>query len=178
MIKPNQLVLLGTTFSLFSTLSLSDYGTRVMAIPSSDAASPTPALTEANPTTIAQSQPVAIMSGNFLAAEKPTTGQARIVTENGHRYLELDGAFSTSDQGPDLHVLLDPSTKPPQSYQSQQAGSYVNLGKLQKFKGTQRYAIPDGINLPSFKSVSIWCRMANATFGYAPLRPASSVVVQ
>lgn len=176
MIKLNQLILLSTTF--FSTLLLSGYATRVMANPSVDAASPTPALTGSSSTTVAQSQPVAIMTGTFLTAEKPTTGQARIVTEDGHRYLELDGAFSTSDQGPDLHVLLNPSDRPPQSYQSQQAASYVNLGALQKFKGAQRYPIPDGINLPSFKSVSIWCRMANATFGYAPLRSATSVGVQ
>lgn len=118
------------------------------------------------------------MSGTFVAAEKPTTGKARIVTENGHSYLELDSAFSASDQGPDLHVLLDPSAKPPQSYQSQGSGSYVNLGGLQKVKGAQRYPIPDSINLANFKSVSIWCRMANATFGYAPLRPASTASSQ
>lgn len=176
MIKPNQLILLGSTFSLVSALSFSGYTARVSANPSSDAATTTS--TKTNSISVAQSQPVAIMSGTFLAAEKPATGTARIITENGHRYLELDEAFSTSDQGPDLHVLLDPSNKPPQSYQGEQAGTYVNLGSLHKFKGTQRYPIPDGINLPSFKSVSIWCRMANATFGYAPLRPASTASVQ
>jgi hypothetical protein len=45
----------------------------------------------------------------------------------------------------------------------------VNLGKLQKYKGMQRYPIPVGINLANYKSVVIWCQMANATFGYASL---------
>ncbi len=177
MMKLNQLVLLSTTFSL-SVLSLSDYATKVMANPSAVASRSTPALSESNPTIVTQAQSVAIMSGTFLAAEKPTTGQARIVTEAGHRYLELDGAFSTSDQGPDLHVVLDPSERPPQTYQSQQSGTYVNLGSLHNFKGAQRYPIPDSVDLASFKSVGIWCRMANATFGYAPLRPASSASAQ
>ncbi len=176
MIKLNRLILLGSTFSLVSGLSFSGYTARVSANPPSEASAT--ASTQSNSISVAQSQPVAIMSGTFLAGEKPATGQARIVTENGHRYLELDGAFSTSDQGPDLHVVLDPSERPPQAYQSQQSGTYVNLGSLHAFKGAQRYPIPDSVNLASFKSVSIWCRMANATFGYAPLRPASSASVQ
>jgi hypothetical protein len=107
-------------------------------------------------------------SGTFVAGEKPTTGAARITTENGQRFLVLDSAFSTSDQGPDLHVLLDTSAKPPQTYKN--LSSYVNLGKLQKFNGEQRYPIPAAIDLATFKSIVIWCRMANATFGYATLK--------
>jgi hypothetical protein len=114
---------------------------------------------------------VAIQSGTFISAEKPTTGTAKIITENGQRYLVLDSAFSTSEQGPDLHVLLDTTEKPPQQYQN--LNSYVNLGKLQKYQGTQRYPIPAAINLANYKSVVIWCRMANATFGYAPLGGAA-----
>ena len=170
--KLNQLVLLGITSLLASVISVSSSAAGVSASPS-NAVSHSITSTGSN-TLVAQNQTMTIMSGTFVAAEKPTTGIARIVTQNGHRYLELNSAFGASDQGPDLHVLLDTSEKPPQTYQSQNSGSYVNLGSLQKFKGAQRYPIPDSINLESFKSVSIWCRMANATFGYAPLRPASS----
>lgn len=172
--KLNQLLLLGVTSYLVFGFSSLGYTAEVSANPSSNAVNSSANLTTNTKSAVAQNQSVAIMSGSFLAAEKPTTGVARIVRQNGHRYLELNSAFSTSDQGPDLHVLLEPSAKPPKTYQSQQSGSYVNLGKLQKVKGTQRYPIPDAINLSSFKSVSIWCRMANATFGYAPLRPTSN----
>jgi hypothetical protein len=109
----------------------------------------------------------AIASGTFTAGEAPTTGTAQIVTQNGHRYLEFDAAFSTTDQAPDLHVLLDTTSTPPSSYTS--FGSYLNLGSLQSVSGTQRYPIPDSIDLADYESVVIWCRMANATIGYAPL---------
>lgn len=118
--------------------------------------------------TIAQAQTVAISSGTFVAGEAPTTGTAKIVTENGHNFLEFDDAFSTSDKGPDLHVLLEPSGTPPSTYKN--LNEAINLGGLRSFKGKQQYPIPDGINLADYKSVVIWCRMANATFGYAPLK--------
>ncbi|MCA1992214.1 MAG: DM13 domain-containing protein [Coleofasciculus sp. S288] len=157
--KLNQFVLLGVTSVFVSVLPFSGITVGVSANPSSNAA-------------VAQTRPAATMSGTFVTAEKPTTGMARIVTENGHRYLEFDSAFSTSEQGPDLHVLLDTAQTAPMTYEN--PGSYVNLGKLQKFSGTQRYPIPDAIDLADFKSVVIWCRMANATFGYASLGGGSN----
>lgn len=107
------------------------------------------------------------VTGEFMAAEAPTTGMVRVVTENGQRYLEFDAAFSTTDQAPDLHVLLDTTANPPSSYTT--FGSYINLGKLRTVSGTQRYPIPDVIDLANYHSVVIWCRMANATIGYAML---------
>ena len=170
--KLNQLLLLGATASLASVLSVSS--SAVLAN-SSSARAVSPAVTSTRShAVVAQNQTTALKSGTFVAAEKPTTGTARIMTENGHRYLELDSAFSASNLGPDLHVLLDTVAKPPKSYSSATAGRYVNLGKLEKTQGAQRYPIPDAINLGSFKSVNIWCRMANATFGYAPLHSSST----
>ena len=122
-----------------------------------------------------QTQSMAIVSGTFVAGEAPTTGTARIVTEDGHRYLELDAAFSTSNMGPDLHVLLDSNQQPPQSYDN--LGGAINLGSLHNFSGAQRYPIPDSIDLSNFSSVVVWCRMANATFGYAPLNPINNASI-
>ncbi|MCY7275727.1 MAG: DM13 domain-containing protein [Phormidesmis sp. CAN_BIN44] len=127
---------------------------------------------ERNFTETALSGEAIAAAGTFVAAEKPTVGTARIVVENGQRYLVFDSAFQTSDQGPDLHVVLDPSNKPPAQYQD--PTQYINLGKLQKFAGEQRYPIPATVDLSKFKSVGIWCRMANATFGYAPLQASSN----
>lgn len=120
---------------------------------------------------VAQSQTVAA-AGTFVAAEAPTTGAAQIVESGGQRYLVLNSAFSTTEQAPDLQVLLETSAVPPGSYSN--FGSFVNLGSLQNVKGEQRYPIPDAIDLAQFKSVAIWCRMANATMGYATLGGASS----
>lgn len=112
-------------------------------------------------------------SGRFVSGEHETTGTVRIVTENGKRFLELDQAFKTSTSGPDLYVILHrsndvlKSTKPP-SYPLQEQ-EYAIIGRLQKYNGAQRYAIPDTIKLEDYKSAVIWCRMFNATFGTARL---------
>jgi Electron transfer DM13 len=156
--KLHQILLLGTTSALIFTLPFNSYAAQYLTN-----------LSHSNnaQTFVAQASSV-IMSGSFMAGEKPTTGMAKIVSEGGHKYLELDAAFSTSNLGPDLHVLLDPSQKPPQTYQH--INSTVNLGKLRSYTGVQRYPIPDAIDPAKFKSVVIWCRMANATFGYAPIK--------
>jgi hypothetical protein len=156
--KLNQILVLGTTSLLISALPFTSYAAQHF----------NKASNSANSQTIMAEASSVVMSGSFMAGEKPTTGMAKIVSEGGHYYLELDANFSTSDQGPDLHVLLDPSPKPPQTYTD--IYSPVNLGKLRSYKGTQRYPIPDAINPTEFKSVVIWCRMANATFGYAPIK--------
>jgi len=118
--------------------------------------------------TQAQMRPqTAIASGTFMAAEKPTQGKVSIVSENGKRYVILDQGFKTSDQGPDLEVILYRSATPPQSGLKKE--NYVSLGKLQKFNGAQRYPIADNVKLADYKSVAIWCNKFNATFGYASL---------
>jgi hypothetical protein len=76
--------------------------------------------------------------------------------------------------GPDLVVILHRSedvigsTTPP-AYPINE-GDYVVLAPLQQFKGAQSYPIPDTINLADYRSVGIWCRKFNATFGAAALR--------
>lgn len=113
------------------------------------------------PQMVAES-PVA-QSGQFVAAEHPTEGTARIVTEDSKRYLVFNQAFK-SDEGPDLFVLLH-RDQMPQTYDAQ---NYISLGSLQNVTGEQRYAIPDDVDLANFQSAVIWCRQFNATFGYAP----------
>ncbi|WP_013324958.1 DM13 domain-containing protein [Gloeothece verrucosa] len=160
--KFSRFILWGMVPVMGSVIATASYGRSLSDAKFKTNLVPATAITQRQTQTIA-------FTGNFVKAEAPTTGTARIVREGGHNFLELDGAFSTSNQGPDLHVLLDSSTTPPQSYSNQ--NSYINLGKLRSFQGAQRYPIPDGIDLTKYKSVVIWCRMANATFGYASLRP-------
>jgi Electron transfer DM13 len=106
-------------------------------------------------------------AGTFVAAEHPTQGMARIVSDSGKRYLEFDRAFK-SDEGPDLHVILHRDASLPKGGLKEQ--DYVILSRLQKVSGKQRYAIPQNVNLVNYRSVAIWCRQFNATFGYAPLQ--------
>jgi hypothetical protein len=115
----------------------------------------------------------AVKSGSFVSGEHPTQGTVKILTQANKRILELDENFKTFDMGPDLVVALHRSadvigsTKPP-AYALKE-GDYVVLAPLKKFSGAQAYEVPKNIDLANYKSVVIWCRKFNATFGAAKL---------
>ncbi|MDX2243212.1 MAG: DM13 domain-containing protein [Leptolyngbyaceae cyanobacterium bins.302] len=166
----NQLTVKHLRFApvLVSTLAIAGGAIRVaQALPQMDhsSGSSTHAI-------VAQKSSAVAFTGTFVKAEAPTSGTARIVTNGKHRFLEIDSAFKTTDQAPDLHVVLEPSATPPKTYGN--PGQFINLGKLQKISGSQRYPIPDSINVANYKSVVIWCRMANATIGYASLKSSGN----
>ncbi|MBD2500564.1 DM13 domain-containing protein [Anabaena azotica] len=114
-----------------------------------------------------------IKSGTFVSGEHTTQGTVRITQKEGRSFIELDQSFKTSTSGPDLVVVLHRSdnvigsTKPP-AY-SLKKGDYIVIAPLKKYIGTQNYLIPNNINLAVYKSVAIWCRQFNATFGAASL---------
>ncbi|MEL6137487.1 MAG: DM13 domain-containing protein [Cyanobacteria bacterium J06626_23] len=108
-----------------------------------------------------------LRSGSFVTVEQDhaTTGSARIVEENGQRYLEFDGEFDTA-RGPAVQVVLHNGDSVPVNLTE---GDYVYVGDLQSFSGAQRYAIPADIDLADYESVAIWCQEFNVTFGYADI---------
>lgn len=110
---------------------------------------------------------VAAVSGTFQSAEHPTQGGVKAITENGKNYLEFDENFKT-DNGPDLFVILHRNDTLPVTGIKEQ--DYVSIARLKNTSGTQRYEIPENVNLADFKSVAVWCRQFNATFGYAPFQ--------
>lgn len=145
------------------------------AVESPAASTPTESTVPQSPSTQTQ-QPTASAtqkSGRFVSGEHETMGTVRIVTVNGKQTLELDQSFKTSTQGPDLFVILHRSdnvlrtTKPPAYPLKQQ--DYVVVSPLQKYSGAQQYTVPNTIQLADYKSVVIWCRSFNATFGVAKL---------
>lgn len=113
-----------------------------------------------------------VKAGNFRSGEHPTQGTARVVSKNGKFVLELGAGFKT-DRGPDLVVALHrsanvlSSTNPP-AYPIKR-GDYVVLAPLRRVNGAQSYALPSNVNPAAYKSVVIWCRQFNATFGTATL---------
>ncbi|AFY61744.1 DM13 domain-containing protein [Synechococcus sp. PCC 6312] len=131
-------------------------------------------LSPTHPTQLLAQSPKVISSGTFVSGEHPTKGGVKILKEGNKRLIQLDQGFSTFSMGPDLVVILHRannvigSTKPP-AY-ALKAGDYVVVAPLQKFNGTQTYTIPENINLANYKSVGIWCRKFNATFGAATLK--------
>lgn len=129
--------------------------------------------TQTSPSDRLQLAAATLKSGTFVRGEQPTRGGAKIFTKNGRSFLELDSAFKTSSQGPDLVVVLHRSgnvlgTTQAPNY-ALKGGDYVVLSRLKKYSGAQSYAIPANINLANYRSVAIWCRKFNATFGVAPL---------
>ncbi len=119
-----------------------------------------------------------IMEGTFEAAAATTTGRAKIVQEDGIHYLVIDSSFSTTDQAPDLHVLLDTVNQPPEKYDESESARYVNLGAIQNTMGEQRYPIANSIDLSQQKSVVIFSRMANTTIGFATLKQSSTALAK
>lgn len=105
--------------------------------------------------------------GGFVTVEQdhPTTGTARVVTENSQNYLVFDDAFDTA-RGPDVQVVLYTGSETPVNLAT---GDYVTIAPLASFEGAQRYLIPAEIDVNDYASVAIWCREFNVTFGYAPL---------
>ncbi|MDY6898669.1 MAG: DM13 domain-containing protein, partial [Cyanobacteriota bacterium] len=104
-----------------------------------------------NRTTIAAKSNSIIASGSFVKQEKATTGQARIVNINGKNYLEFDRAFSTGE-GPDVKVILHRNSNVPLNIKEE---NYITLAPIKSFNGSQRYAIPENVNLANYKSVGI-----------------------
>ena len=104
-------------------------------------------------------------AGQFVSVEHPTSGQVRVIEEDGARYLEIGEDFQ-SDRGPALELILHKSNTVGLQIQE---GDYISLGELKSFNGAQRYLIPEAIDLEQYQSVAVWCQQFNATFGYAPL---------
>ena len=85
----------------------------------------------------------------------------RILTlADGSRLLRIED-LDTSN-GPDVKVVLSPD---PDGY----ADGAISLGTLKGNKGSQNYAIPNDVDVATFRSVVIWCKRFVVDFGVAPL---------
>ncbi|MGV3634411.1 MAG: DM13 domain-containing protein [Pseudorhodoplanes sp.] len=73
--------------------------------------------------------------------------------------------------GPKYHVYLVPEPTVRRAGQVS-TSKVVDLGRLRAFKGSQRYAIPAGIDLSKYPSVAIWCEQFGVLISPADLRPA------
>ena len=106
-------------------------------------------------------------SGAFRSGAHPTRGQATLTATDDGFVVELDEAFR-SDAGPDLFVVLHEDAKP----RRYSRGNHLILGKLEKLRGKQRYALPASFSAADaerYSSVVIWCKRFDVTFGHAVL---------
>ncbi len=78
----------------------------------------------------------------------------------GSTTVRADSVFLEPDfevgPGPKYHVYLVPKA-PVRASGDVKDQMFVDLGRLRAFKGSQRYAIPAGVDLSKFGSVIIWC---------------------
>jgi hypothetical protein len=75
--------------------------------------------------------------------------------------------------GPAYHVYLVPKLSIRSSSDMKDV-MYVDLGRLRSFKGSQRYQIPDGVNLKDYPSVIIWCERFSVLISPADLATAGA----
>jgi hypothetical protein len=82
----------------------------------------------------------------------------------------LEGDFEVGP-GPAYHVYLVP--RPGIRKNADVTDTmYVDLGGLRAFKGSQRYAIPAGVDLAKYPSVVIWCERFSVLISPADLKVA------
>jgi len=86
--------------------------------------------------------------------------------------VRRDSVFLGADfevgPGPKFHVYLVPKA-PVRASSDLRDQMFVDLGRLRAFKGSQRYAIPAGLDLSKFKSVIIWCEQFSVLISPADL---------
>lgn len=83
------------------------------------------------------------------------------------RTLFLEPDFEVGP-GPKYHVYLVDQPEIRQSSAVREA-DFVDLGQLRSFSGSQRYPIPDGVDLTRFRSVVIWCETFSVLISPADL---------
>ncbi len=108
-----------------------------------------------------------LVYGDFKGLAHQTSGTAGIYDIDGRLVLRFTG-FSTSN-GPDVHVYLVAAPDASDDDTIHHAG-FINLGKMKGNQGDQNYDLPDGIDLATYRSVSLWCQRFNVNFGACSLR--------
>ncbi len=71
--------------------------------------------------------------------------------------------------GPKYHVYLVPAANVRKAEQVT-TSMFVDLGRLRSFKGSQRYAIPAGLDPGKYPSVVIWCEHFGVLISPADLK--------
>lgn len=87
------------------------------------------------------------------------------------RAVFLESDFEVGP-GPAYHVYLVPNASV-RNEAAVKGSMFIDLGGLRSFKGSQRYAIPEGVDLKKYPSVVIWCRQFGVLISPADLKPAS-----
>jgi len=107
-------------------------------------------------------------TGTFIHANPSDPvhwGQGKVSVYERAVFLEPD--FEVGP-GPAYHVYLVPKASIRSSSDLKDV-MFIDLGGLRAFKGSQRYAIPAGVDLKNYQSVIIWCRQFSVLISPADL---------
>ena len=107
-------------------------------------------------------------TGTFIHANPSDPlhwGQGKVSVYERTVFLEPD--FKVGP-GPKYHVYLLPKAQV-RSEADVKAATPVDLGRLRSFEGSQRYSIPESVNLDSYNSVVIWCEQFSVLISPADL---------
>jgi hypothetical protein len=110
----------------------------------------------------------AVANGSFRHANPNDPihyGKGKVTVYEGIVFLEPD--FEVGP-GPDFHVYLVPKDNV-RSEADVSNTMFVDLGKLRSFRGSQKYAIPGGLDLKNYPSVVIWCQQFGVLISPADL---------
>jgi hypothetical protein len=116
---------------------------------------------------------IPVATGSFIHANPSDPvhwGKGKVSLYQRAVFLELD--FEVGP-GPAYHVYLVPKASIRTSSDIKDV-MYVDLGRLRSFKGSQRYQIPDGVNLKNYPSVIIWCERFGVLISPADLTAAKA----
>jgi hypothetical protein len=114
-----------------------------------------------------------VATGNFIHANPSDPlhyGSGKVSVYEKTLFLESD--FEVGP-GPKYHVYLVPKETIRQSSDVKDT-MFVDLGRLRSFKGSQRFEIPDGVDLKQYSSVVIWCETFSVLISPADLKFAGS----
>ena len=115
-----------------------------------------------------------IAFGSFIHANPSDPvhyGKGRVSVVEHAVFLESD--FEVGP-GPAFHVYLVPKASIRSSSDLKDV-MFVDLGGLRAFKGSQRYAIPPGLDLKNYQSVIIWCDRFGVLISPADLKTAMAM---
>ena len=110
-----------------------------------------------------------VATGTFIHANPSDPvhwGKGRVSVTERAVFLESD--FEVGP-GPAFHVYLVPKAAI-RTAADLTGAKHVDLGGLRAFKGSQRYAIPAGVDLKDYPSVIIWCEAFSVLISPADLQ--------
>lgn len=114
-----------------------------------------------------------VAAGTFIHANPSDPihwGKGRVSVYERTVFLEND--FEVGP-GPAFHVYLVPAGTIRREAEVKDT-MFIDLGGLRAFKGSQRYAIPAGVDLAKYPSVVIWCERFGVLISPADLTAAKA----